>query len=390
MSLGEINGSGVRLRAYRPDDAEAVAAGYDDPLCHRFLPPLPSPFTVRHAERFLSEGVTAIFAEGGVAYAIADPETDDLLGGIGFDKVVPSRGQAEIGYWVGSWARRRGVATAAVRALSAHALGSGLHRLELLTHWDNPASQRVALAAGYQREGVRRGALPDRDGGRVDLVAFARLAGDSGDPAPRPLPDLPGGELTDGVVRVRPTRPEDAPFETELRNIPDVWATSVPAKPPTPDEVLRRCHEAEGMWLAGIRADLVITDAAGTPAGNLGLYYLEPGTNQAMIGYSMMPEFRGRGFASRAARLLAQWAFAETDIARLIAGTLPSNTGSQRVLEKAGFHREAVLRSRLPGLDGDRTDDVQFALVKESGGGRETSAPTDRETQAVASSDRMP
>src|SRR3954465_12213311 len=105
LSPAEINGTGVRLRAYRPDDAEAVAAGYDAPLSHRFLPPLPSPFTLAHAERFLSEGVAAVFAEGGAVYAIADPETDDLLGGIGFDKVVTGRGQAEIGYWVGPWAR---------------------------------------------------------------------------------------------------------------------------------------------------------------------------------------------------------------------------------------------------------------------------------------------
>jgi RimJ/RimL family protein N-acetyltransferase len=239
VSLAEISGSGIRLRAYRPDDAEAVAAGYDDPLSHRFLPPLPSPFTLAHAERFLSEGIASIFAEGGAAYAIADPETDDLLGGIGFDKVVPSRGQAEIGYWVGPWARGRGVATAAVRALSGHALSSGLDRLELLTHWENVVSQRVALAAGYQREGVRRAALPDRSGGRDDLVVFARLATDDGEPAPRLLPDLPGGDLTDGVVRLRPLGPDDVAFETTLRCTPDVWATSVPPEPPSPDQVRR-------------------------------------------------------------------------------------------------------------------------------------------------------
>jgi len=107
LSPAEINGTGVRLRAYRPDDAEAVAAGYDDPLSHRFLPELPSPFTIAHAERFLSEGIASIAAEGGVVYAIADPATDDLLGGVSLDKVVPSRGQAEIGYWVGPWARGR-------------------------------------------------------------------------------------------------------------------------------------------------------------------------------------------------------------------------------------------------------------------------------------------
>ena len=159
MSVAEISGDrGPAAGLPARTTPRRVAAGYDDPLCHRFLPPLPSPFTVRHAERFLSEGVPSIFAEGGAVYAIADPETDDLLGGIGFDKVVPSRGQAEIGYWVGPWARapRRGHRGRA-RAERARAATPACDRLELLTHWDNPASQRVALAAGYQREGVRRG-----------------------------------------------------------------------------------------------------------------------------------------------------------------------------------------------------------------------------------------
>ena len=88
MSPAEINGTGVRLRAYRPDDAEAVAAGYNDPLSHRFLPALPAPFTIAHAERFLSEGITSIVAEGGVAYAIAD-QLDTNLFGVQLDQRVP-------------------------------------------------------------------------------------------------------------------------------------------------------------------------------------------------------------------------------------------------------------------------------------------------------------
>ena len=366
VSGGEINGNGVRLRAYRPDDAQALAEGYDDALCQQFIPQLPSPFTVAHAERFLAERVTAIFADGGTVYAIADPESDHLLGGIGFDNVILSRAQAEIGYWVGPWARGRGVATAALRVLSEHALGAGLDRLELLTHWHNTASQRVALAAGYRREGVRREAQPTRDGARDDLVAFARLAGDSGDPAPRLLPDLPAGELSDGVVALRPLGPADVEFLTELRGLPEIVATSVPPVPPSAEEIHHRCFRAQAHWLAGTRADLVIRDAAsGVRAGEIGLFYQEPVTGQAMIGYSMLPAFRGLGFATRAAQLVALWAFAETDIARLIAGTSPTNTGSQRVLEKAGFRREAYLRSRLPGPHGVREDDVQFVLLAE-------------------------
>ncbi len=365
MSRGEINGAGVRLRAYRPDDAAALAEGFSDPLCQRFLPPLPTPFTLAHAERFIAERVVAIFADGGAGYAIADPSTDELIGGAGFDRVAPGRGQAEIGYWTAPWARRRGVATGALRALTRHAFQRGLERLELLTHWDNPASQRVALAAGYRREGVRRGALPARDGGRDDMVAFARLAGDPADPVPRLLPDLPGGELTDGVVRLRPLGPGDTGVVAELHGLPEVIATSVPPEPPSAADTRERCSRAPALWLAGQRADLVIEEAAtGAPAGEIGLFYQEPVTGQAMIGYSTLPAFRGRGFATRAARLLTLWAFTETGIARLIAGAMPSNVGSQRVLEKAGFRREAYLRSRLPGVDG-RVDDVQFVLLAE-------------------------
>lgn len=366
MSLGVINGIGVRLRAFRDDDAETLAAGYNDPLCRRFLPQLPEPFTLKNAEHFINERIPAVFAEGGAVYAIADPATDEMLGGAGFDNVQPARGQAEVGYWVVPARRRRGVATAALRAISAHALSHGLRRLELLTHWENAVSQRVALAAGFQREGVRREVLPNRDGGRDDLVAFARLAGDGGEPAPRLLPDLPGGELTDGVVTLRPVDEHDAEFLFALRSLPQMVATSVPPTPPTEASMRRMAARAPAHWLAGERADLIIVETAtGVPAGEIGLFYQEPPTGQAMIGYGVQPEFQGRGFATRAAQLVSLWALAETDVARIIAGTLPTNVASQRVLEKAGFRREAYLKSRLPGVDGARVDDVQFVLLAE-------------------------
>jgi RimJ/RimL family protein N-acetyltransferase len=362
----EIGGDGVRLRGYRADDLDDLVAGYGDPQTRRFLRGLPFPFTRGHGEWYLGQAIPALVAQGGAAYAIADPVSDRLLGGAALEYPVPARQHAEVGYWVAPWARRRGIATAAVRALCAHAFGTGMARLELLTHWENQASQRVAMAAGFHREGVRRGAVTGPDGVREDLLAYARLAGDPPGPAPRLLPDLPGGELTDGVVTLRPLTEDDIDFYAELHSVPDVIATSVPPVRPTYEEMRRRCSYAAAHWLAGSRADLVITDAAsGAAAGGIGLFYQEPPTAQAMIGYSMLPAWRGRGFATRAAQLLSLWAFAETSIARLIAGALPTNVGSHRVLEKAGFTREGYLRSRLPGPDGRRSDDVQFALVAE-------------------------
>jgi RimJ/RimL family protein N-acetyltransferase len=382
-----LDGDGVRLRTFRPDDRDDVVAGYADAVTQRFMPLIPRPFTRAHAEWYITEGAAAAFAEGGGAYAIVDPATDKLLGGIGITPYQRGRRQGEIGYWVGPWARGRGVATAAVRALSAHAFATGTARLELLTHWENNGSQRVALAAGFAPEGVRRGALPNRDGGQDDLLAFARTATDPDESIDRLLPDLPGGELTDGVVTLRPLVVADEEFYTVLHTQADVVATSVPPVPPSADQIHLRCARSAARWLLGERADLVIVDAAtGAAAGEIGLFYQEPGTGQAMIGYSMLPAWRGRGYASRAAALVALWAFAETGIARLIAGALPTNVASQRVLEKAGFRREAFLVSRLPGADGRRSDDVQFVLLAEDviAG---LQVPGD---QPVDSSDRMP
>ncbi|MDG4833077.1 GNAT family N-acetyltransferase [Solwaraspora sp. WMMD1047] len=354
----------VRLRRYQETDIADLMAGCGDPLTRRFLPALPDPYTEIDARWWIADGSGAEWAAGGAAYAIADPGSDRLLGGIGIGNVQRLRGQGEVGYWVAPWARRQGVATAAVTALVDRAFATGFTRLELLTHLDNGPSQRVALAAGFQREGVRRGAGPGRGGGRRDLLGWARLAGDPAGPTPRTLPDLPGGRLTDGVVVLRPLAAADTDFLFALQRLPEVVATSVPPLAPERSAIAAKCAGAESSWLAGSRADLVILDAAsGEPAGEIGLYYQEPPTGQAMIGYAMLPAWRGRGYPTRAARLLARWAFDATGIARLIAGTLPENTGSQRVLEKAGFQREGHLRGRLPGIAGTRVDDILYALL---------------------------
>jgi RimJ/RimL family protein N-acetyltransferase len=361
-----IEGRGVRLRPYREADAEDLANGCDDPLTQRFLPLLPRPYTRADALSWINDGAPAAWAVGGAAYAIADPDTDRLVGGIGLGRVVVPRGQGEIGYWVAPWARGRGVASAAATALAGWAFERGLARLELPTEMENPASQRVAVTAGFRREGVRRGTGLGRDGTRHDHVVWARLADDPPGPVPRLLPDLPGGVLTDAVVTLRPLGPDDEDFLHTLHTQPDVVATSVPPLPPDRVETALRCARAQARWLAGERADLVIVEAAtGTATGGIGLYYQMPPIGQALIGYSMLPAWRGRGFTTRAALLLARWAFEQAGIQRLVAGTKPENAGSQRVLERAGFRREGYERRLLPGLDGTRIDNVLFALLPE-------------------------
>jgi RimJ/RimL family protein N-acetyltransferase len=139
----------------------------------------------------------------------------------------------------------------------------------------------------------------------------------------------------------------------------------VSVTPPAFEDSLRRCRYAGTWWLGGERAEIVVRDAAtGAFAGHIQLMHVLPALAQAQVGYSLRPEYRGRGLATRALRLVADWALTATPLARLAAGTSPENTASHRVLEKAGFTREGVIRGQRPGLDGARLDDLQWARLR--------------------------
>jgi len=55
------------------------------------------------------------------------------------------------------------------------------------------------------------------------------------------------------------------------------------------------------------------------------------------IGYSILPAFGGRGFATELVRALVARAFSTGGIRRVIAHTHPGNVGSVKVLERSGF-----------------------------------------------------
>jgi RimJ/RimL family protein N-acetyltransferase len=324
---------------------------------------MPSPYGLADAMFYLTEVVPAAWKAGGAEFAIADSR-DDLMGVVGL-KPPDRLGNGEIGYWVAPWARGRGVAGAAVRTLTAWAFTRGVPRIAILANLENIGSQKVAMASGYRAEGVLRGAERRRDGSRQDLVQFARLPGDPGEPIRSSLPFFPAGELTDGVVRLTPLALADAADFFALESDPEVAQYSVRSIAPDLAAAEQRCRSTLSWWLAGQRMELAVRDAAtGAFAGHIQLTGVVPDIGQAMVGYSLTGPYRGRGFMTRAVKLLVDWTFEHTPIARIIAGTNPANTASHHVLERAGFTREALLKGLLPGPDGTREDDVQWARVK--------------------------
>lgn len=65
----------------------------------------------------------------------------------------------------------------------------------------------------------------------------------------------------------------------------------------------------------------------------------------AEIGYWLGERYWGRGIVTEAVRLVTEYLFAERNLLRLFALPFADNAGSMRVLEKAGYAREAIMRS---------------------------------------------
>ncbi|MDH5461600.1 MAG: GNAT family N-acetyltransferase [Candidatus Bathyarchaeota archaeon] len=62
------------------------------------------------------------------------------------------------------------------------------------------------------------------------------------------------------------------------------------------------------------------------------------------IGYIIVPSERRKGYGTEAAQIMVDYLFLSKEIVRIQATTDAKNKASQRVLEKAGFKREATLR----------------------------------------------
>src|SRR5207247_8783061 len=88
---------------------------------------------------------------------VLDRATARLLGANGPASMEPVRRSAEIGFWTAPWARGRGVAVAATRAVASWAFAYfGLDRLTWLAELGNHASRLVARRAGFRIGGELR------------------------------------------------------------------------------------------------------------------------------------------------------------------------------------------------------------------------------------------
>lgn len=103
----------------------------------------------------------------------------------------------------------------------------------------------------------------------------------------------------------------------------------------------------------------------GAAVGGIGLILGDDiDRRSAEIGYWLGEEFWGRGIISEAVNATTEFAFANFDLCRIWASVFDRNPASMRVLEKAGFVREGILRKSAT-KNGATLDTVLYALIRE-------------------------
>jgi RimJ/RimL family protein N-acetyltransferase len=144
--------------------------------------------------------------------------------------------------------------------------------------------------------------------------------------------------LREGDLVLRPKTPEDADALTAACQDPEIprW-TAVPS-PYTRADAERFIVASEAEAAAGKSANLLAVDARdGSLLGSFSVLELDRAPGYGEIGYWVAAGARGRGVATRAVRLLADWARRELGLTRLEILSHLDNAPSRRVAEKAGF-----------------------------------------------------
>jgi ribosomal-protein-serine acetyltransferase len=168
---------GARLRPFEESDAPELFALTDRNRAHLepWLPWVPSTTSPHDSLQFIRATRRQLDDDAGMQLCLVD--ADGAIAGVaGFHGFDRQNRATTIGYWLAADHQGRGLMTAAVRALVAHAFDErGLHRVVIEAAVDNARSRAIAERLGFREEGVRRGA--ERHGERYrDLVVYALVA----------------------------------------------------------------------------------------------------------------------------------------------------------------------------------------------------------------------
>jgi ribosomal-protein-alanine N-acetyltransferase len=177
-------------------------------------------------------------------------------------------------------------------------------------------------------------------------------------PVPLPIPRIVGARFT-----LRPFDVGDLALVEEAATDEYIPLITTVPRTYTPDEGLAFIERQHDRARSGVGYSLAIADQEDDRSvGQIGLWTADLAKGRAVIGYWVGASGRGRGAASEALDLIAGWAFANLLLRRLTLYVEPWNVASIKVAERAGFEREALLRS-WQLVDGQPKDMFSFVSL---------------------------
>jgi RimJ/RimL family protein N-acetyltransferase len=146
-------------------------------------------------------------------------------------------------------------------------------------------------------------------------------------------------------IRLVPLAREHLSFLADVVRDPDVLRFTRVPDPPPEDFIEGWFAGYEQGREAGTRDAFAVIHGDGTFLGAAVAPSINRATGTVELGYTIMPEARGRGAATRALGLLTEWAFTTLDAQRIELYISVDNEASKRVAERNGYRYEGTLRS---------------------------------------------
>jgi RimJ/RimL family protein N-acetyltransferase len=171
--------------------------------------------------------------------------------------------------------------------------------------------------------------------------------------------------LSDGNITLRPLSIEDVDeyHAAIIESLPDLIPWMSYSENHTVQNTRKELKQCREKWEANDSYDFAITDSSdGKIIGFCILNRIDNQNRVANLGYWVRSSCSGKGIAPAATVLLAKWALDTCGFRRIELSIAKQNKRSLLVAEKAGAHREGVLRNRFT-TNNESRDVVMFSFI---------------------------
>ena len=169
--------------------------------------------------------------------------------------------------------------------------------------------------------------------------------------------------LSNVVLTLRPLREEDISAIYEACQDPSISTFTrvpYPYDKEMAEEFVRGCD----LSYRNHQGIVFAIEKDGVFAGTIGLHGIQLTDHCAEVGYWVEKSHRGNGLCTAALQSILDFSLSIMDFRRIEGMADFNNFASQRVMERAGMVRDALLRNRITKPNGDQIDMVLFSIVK--------------------------